>query len=64
MHPQQHGKLQQKECQKPSRWVFSFSNNDQYPPNNGAIMTNAAIIKVVMSSASEAGLGALFLNAK
>jgi hypothetical protein len=43
---------------------FSLSNNDQLPPNNGAIMTNATIIKAVMSLAAEAELGALFLNAK
>jgi hypothetical protein len=41
-----------------------LSNNDHHPPNNGAIMTNATIIKAVMSSAAEAELGALFLNAK
>ena len=36
------------------------------PPivNNGAIMTNAMIIKAVMASAVEAELEALFLNAK
>jgi hypothetical protein len=43
---------------------FYLSNNDQHPPNNGAIMTNSTIIKVVMSSAAEAELGVLFLNAK
>jgi hypothetical protein len=43
---------------------FFLTNNDQLPPNNGAIMTNATIIKAVMSSAAEAELGALFLNAK
>ena len=43
---------------------FFLSNNDQHPPNNGAIMTTAAIIKAAMSSAAEAELGALFLNAK
>jgi hypothetical protein len=43
---------------------FFLSNNDKFPPNNGAIMTNATIIKSVMSSAAEAELGALFLNAK
>jgi hypothetical protein len=46
------------------RDIFFLSNNDQLPPNSGAIMTNATIIKVVMSSAAEAELGALFLNAK
>ena len=43
---------------------FFLSNNNQHPPNNGAIMTNATIIKAVMSSATKAELGALFLNAK
>ncbi len=33
---------------------FFLSNNNQLPPNNGMIMTNATIIKVVMSSAAEA----------
>ena len=33
-------------------------------PNNGAILTIATIIKAVMSSAAEAELGAIFLNAK
>ncbi len=43
---------------------FFLPNNDQLPPNNGAIMTNATIMKAVMSLAAEAELGALFLNAK
>ncbi len=43
---------------------FFLSNNDQLPPNNGSIMTNATIIKALMSLAAEAELGALFLNAK
>ena len=43
---------------------FILSNYDQHPPNNGAIMMNATIIKAVMSSMAEAELGALFLNAK
>jgi ABC-type sulfate transport system substrate-binding protein len=34
------------------------------PPNNGAVLTIATIIKAVMSSAAEAELGALFLNAR
>jgi hypothetical protein len=44
--------------------IFFLSNNDTSPPNNGAIPTNATIIKAVMSSAAEAELGALYLNAK
>jgi hypothetical protein len=43
---------------------FFLSNDKPFPPNNGAILTQASIIKEVMSSAAEAELGALFLNAK
>ncbi len=43
---------------------FFISNNEKFPLNNGAIMTNATIMKAVMSSKSEAILLALYLNAK
>jgi hypothetical protein len=43
---------------------FFLSNNKKIPPNNGAILMNSTIIKAVMSSAAEAKLGALYLNAK
>ncbi len=43
---------------------FFLSNEDKFPPNNGAILTISTIIKAVMSSAAEAELGALFINAK
>jgi hypothetical protein len=43
---------------------FFMSDSNEYSPNNGAIHTNASIIKAVMSSAAEAELGALYLNAK
>jgi hypothetical protein len=43
---------------------FFLSNDDKFPPNNGAILTVSTIIKAVMSSAAEAELGALFINAK
>jgi hypothetical protein len=43
---------------------FFLSNDDEFPPNNGAILTIATIIKAVMSSAAEAELGALYINAK
>jgi hypothetical protein len=43
---------------------FFLSNNNPDPPNNGAILTNATIIKNVMSSVAEAEIGALYLNAK
>jgi hypothetical protein len=39
-------------------------NEDKFPLNNGAIFTNATIIKEVMASAAKAELGALYLNAK
>ncbi len=43
---------------------FFLSSNDPDPPNNGAILTNATIIKNVMSSAGKAEIGALYLNAR
>jgi len=43
---------------------FFLSSNVQNPPNNGAVLTIAQIIDAVMSSAAEAELGALFINAK
>ncbi len=41
-----------------------MSNNVPYPPNNGAILNIAKVIDVVVSSAAEAELGALFMNAR
>ncbi len=43
---------------------FFLSSDVQNPPNNRAILTIAQIIDAVMSSAAEAELGALFINAK
>ena len=43
---------------------FFLSSDMQNPQNNGAILTIAQIIDAVMSSAAEAELGALFINAK
>jgi hypothetical protein len=43
---------------------FSLSDDVDNPPNNGAILTLATVIKAVMSSAVEAEVGALYLNAK
>ena len=43
---------------------FFLSNDEQFPPNNGAILTVATIIKAVMSSSAEAELGAAYINAK
>ena len=41
-----------------------MSNNSVFPPNNGAILTIAQIIKNIMSSASESKLGALYISAR
>jgi hypothetical protein len=43
---------------------FFLSNDGTFPPNNGAVLTLATIIKAVMTSAAKAELGALYLNAK
>ena len=43
---------------------FFLSDNALVPQNNGAILNVAQIIKNVMSSATEAELGALFIMAK
>ena len=43
---------------------FFLSSDENFPPNNSAILTIATIIKAVMSSAAEAELGALYINAK
>ncbi len=58
------GYLNKKKGTQQSRRTFFPSNNDDSPPNIGAILTNATIIKAVMSSAAEAELGALYLNSK
>ena len=43
---------------------YFCSNNSEIPPNNGAVLNIAQIIKAVISSAAEAELGALFHNAQ
>ena len=43
---------------------FFMSNNTEFPANNGAVLTIAQIIKAVMSSAAEAEIGAMFVNAR
>jgi hypothetical protein len=43
---------------------FFMSNNSAKPPNNGAIITIAHIIKAVMSLAAEAEVGALYINCR
>jgi hypothetical protein len=41
-----------------------IAGNEDIPINNGAVLNILQIIRVVMSSAAEAKLGALFINAK
>ena len=41
-----------------------MSNNAEHPPNNGAVLNIAQITKAVMSSAAEAELGVLYINAR
>ena len=43
---------------------FPLSSIVENPPNNGAILTIATIIKAVMLSVAEAELGVLYLNAR
>ena len=42
---------------------FFCSANVEDPPNNGAVLNTSKILKAVMSSAAEAKLGALYINA-
>ena len=41
---------------------FFVSSNANFPPNNGAVLNIAQIIKSVMTSAAEAEIGAMFIN--
>ena len=43
---------------------FYMSNNEEIPPNNGAILNIAQIIKNVMTSAADAEIGALYINTR
>ena len=43
---------------------FYCTSNMEDPPNNGAVLNVAKILGTVMSSAVEAELGALYLNAR
>ena len=43
---------------------FFMSKDTEMPPNNGAVLTVAQIIKAVMSSAAESEIGAMYINAR
>eukprot|EP00804_Cyclotella_cryptica_P015312 CCRYP_005418-RA/>CCRYP_005418-RA protein AED:0.37 eAED:0.37 QI:0/0/0/1/1/1/2/0/298 len=77
--PRRHDNLpcQQHDPRRPQRRILSIRNKARSragdifsyqkairPRNNGAILTLAQIIKPVMSSAAEAELGALYINAR
>jgi hypothetical protein len=57
------GNANEKGARSRSGGQFFLSNNNSSASINGAILTMSTIIKAVMSSAAEAELGALFLNA-
>ncbi len=50
-------------CSRAGGHMF-MADNEDIPINNGAILNILQIIRAVMSSAAEAKLGALFINAK
>ena len=58
------GYLNEPEAHRRAGGKFFLSNNITFPPNNGAILTIAQIIKTVMSSASGDELGALYIAAR
>jgi len=43
---------------------FFCSSDVEDPPDNGAVLNISKILKTVMSSAAEAELGALYINAR
>ncbi len=52
-----------KACSRTGRHMF-MAGRDHIPTNNGAVLNILQIIWAVMSSATEADLGALFINTK
>jgi hypothetical protein len=58
------GYLNERNARSRAGGHFFLSNNDTFPPLNGSILNIAQVIKAVMSSAAEAELGALYINAR
>ena len=58
------GYLNEPEARSRAGGHFFLSSDVDIPPNNGAILTVAQVIKNVMSSAAEAELGALYIIAR
>jgi hypothetical protein len=52
-----------KACSRAGGHMF-MAGNEEIPFNNGAVLNISQIIRAVMSSAADAELGALFINAK
>ncbi len=55
--------LEPKACSRAGGHMF-MAGTEEIPINNGAVLNILQIIKAVMSSAVEAELGAMFINAK
>jgi hypothetical protein len=58
------GYLNESKVQSWAGGHFPLSSDVQYPPNYGAVLNIDHIIDAFMSSAAEAEIGALFINAK
>ena len=56
--------LNEEEARSQAGGHHFLSEDVPFPPNNGAIHNVAEIIKGVMSSAAEAELGAMYINAR
>ncbi len=56
--------LEPKDCSRAGGGHMFMAGTEEIPTNNGAGLNILQIIKAVMSSATEAKLGALFINAK
>ena len=56
--------LSERETRRRTGGHFYLSENQQIPPNNGALHVTSSIIKLVMSSAAEAELEALYINTR
>ena len=58
------GYLNERNARSRAGGHFFLSNDDTFPPLNGSILNIAQVIKAVMTSAAEAELGALYINAR
>jgi len=58
------GYLNEPKARSRAGGIFFLTSGDNFPPPNGAILNIAQIIKNVMTSAAEAELAALYINAK